>query len=244
MQTTAVSNTPSAKKSTFTEDLANAMAKGNASYRIGLLNYLVAYKANVVDTFANATKKNNEFIQDMTNLDALIAQCVKKGDKPENVEVDFAKIREEIVRLQNKYNPWDPKTGLPNERTTLFTPTETGENGRQQALDWAKAFGLPESSVKEIPSKDGGPTSYFVSLNTGPLDRYDSLYQQTTKQNIPVGQYDILQKASSSQFDIIKNDNQLLISEFSRRLQQYNNICTNQASTNESNVNAYKAYIW
>ena len=269
-------NTPAVKTNSFTENLNRALSGNDAYYRIGLMNYMLAYNANIIDKLSEGTNNHTEFFKDMTDLDALIARSVKAGDKGENVEVNYALIREQITALRNKYNLFDPTTGQPNPRTTLYTSTQTGEQGRQQALDWAKSFGFPASSVNEIPDKNGGPSTYFVSINTGPLDRYETLYSNPSndelvlqsalaeaKRNgwtdrirelenqlgagifkLPALEFDQLKGATKSQFDIVTHDNQLIINELSKRLQKYNNIATTQVSTNDSTVNALKAYIF
>jgi len=175
-------NPPSVKTSSFTDDLNKALSSNNAYYRIGLMNYMLAYNANVIDKLSQGTNNHNQFFKDMTDLDALIASCVKAGEKGESVEVNFRLIREKISALRDKYALFDQKTGKPNPLTTLYTATETGEQGRQQALDWAKSFGFPDSAVHEIPGKNGEPSTYFVSINTGPLDRYNSLYSEPLKE--------------------------------------------------------------
>ena len=81
-------------------------------------------------------------------------------------------------------------------------------------------------------------------MNLNPLSKYDDLFKDNVKKQMPLTEWDITQKAQGGQFDNVKNDIQLITSDLGRRLQQFNNICTNQASTNESNVNAYKSSIW
>jgi hypothetical protein len=244
MQSTATNNTPAVKTTpTFTENLENAMAKGNASYRVGLMNYLVAYQKNVVDVYTDATRKYNQFLRDMSDLDVLITSSVKAvGDKGEKVEIDYDAIGGKLKEIWDKY--YTPVGAPPNPNSTLFISTATGEDGRQQALAWAKEFGLSEGQVREIPSTDGSPSTYVVNMNLNPLGKYDEIFYGTGKKEMFFTEWDTLQKAQGGQFDNIKNDIQLITSDLGRRLQQFNNICTNQASTNESNVNAYKAYIW
>ncbi|WP_191628864.1 IpaD/SipD/SspD family type III secretion system needle tip protein [Pandoraea terrae] len=121
-------------------------------------------KKKYLDIYEQASKNALEFNDELNKITAELNKLISVNDKGDKVTLKVAELKAKLEELKKKFS-------LPNPAGVLFP--SPGRDGaidgatKEEAEQWLKELGLPQSSLKEFPEGSG---KYVVTLDLGPLD--------------------------------------------------------------------------
>ena len=141
-----------------------------------LLNYVDYLDTNYMKPWGEGVKKNAAFLKSAANLEVTIASNVKSRDNKEAPIV--AKLHaiqgyiDAIFRQFNMEPDQEPSSSSCYLYKGATVDAAAGEAERTKAVQWAKDFGAPDSSVISVRGNDakGKPVvTWYVKVDTSPL---------------------------------------------------------------------------
>lgn len=141
-----------------------------------LLNYVDYLDTNYMKPWGEGVKKNAAFLKSAANLEVTIASNVKsRDDKTAPIVVKLHAIQGYIDAIFRQFN-MEPDQEPSSSSCYLYkgatVDAAAGEAERTKAVQWAKDFGAPDSSVISVRGNDaeGKPVvTWYVKVDTSPL---------------------------------------------------------------------------
>ena len=231
MQTTA---TASASTTTGTTAQVNAADQTNATAATDqnnplqqLLDYVGYLHTNYTIPWQDAVRKQADFFKKVTRLETTIANAIKpSGDKEKPINVNCKEIYDATKAIYDDYDiPAVSNGGAVNSKAYLYASPALVDAGRkdaayQQALDWAKEFGAPASSIVMQTITTNGPETlyrYYVQIDRSPLQGIMAIFNPAAAGNADQQQFD---PASYNEMDTAKTGHTQLVKDFMNIIQQ------------------------
>ncbi|WP_440029644.1 type III secretion system needle tip protein SctA [Chromobacterium amazonense] len=214
------------------EDLWDAISKAIGNIENGYL-----------DVYENVVARYTAFYQAFSDILAQKGGWVSPGSSADKVKLNVKDFESALLSLMVKFS-------LPSKDAILFPKVDengnVGEATQQQAKEWAKELGLPESCVNEYPAGSG---KYVVVIDMGPVStmitELNKLGKPDDDGNVELdnAKFQAWQSGFNSQEESLKNTLQTLAQKYSNANSVYDNLVKVLSSTISACLQTCESYL-
>lgn len=177
-----------------------------------LLELIDLIKNGYLAGYEHIMKAYSDFFKDFNEaITAKLKEWITGVDDGKKVELDVGKLRAALSALLNKYSH-------PNPAAVLFPPPGKEGASREEADNWRKALGLPESCLKQ--NADG---TYCVVMDTGPLSTMLASLPSGGKVTWDTAKFQAWQTGFNAQEERMKNMLQSITQKYSNANSYHDN---------------------
>lgn len=209
----------------------------------GIANAIGDIEKDYLGVYEDVVARYTAFYQEFSKILAQMGSWISPGSDSNKVKLNVTALKNALQQLQNKFS-------LPSKDAILFPKVD--ENGnvasatQQQAKEWAKELGLPESCVKEFPTGSG---KYVVVIDMAPVNtmitELGKLGTPGSDGNVELdnAKFQAWQSGFKSQEENLKNTLQTLTQKYSNANSLYDNLVKVLSSTISACLETAKSFL-